>query len=95
MDLPSNTLQKESARENNDERHIAPLQLDVIERALTLWTNPGDIILTPYGGIMSEAYKAVEMGRKAVAVELKESYFNAGINNMRLAANTHEQQSLF
>ena len=96
MDInQSNTLQKESARENNDERHIAPLQLDVIERALTLWTNPGDIVLTPYGGIMSEAYKAVEMGRKAVAVELKESYFNAGINNMRLAANTHEQQSLF
>jgi DNA modification methylase len=96
MDInQSNTLQRESARENNDERHIAPLQLDVIERALTLWTNPGDIVLTPYGGIMSEAYKAVEMGRKAVAIELKESYFNAGANNMRLAVNTSEQQSLF
>lgn len=96
MDIrQSNTLQKSSARDNNDERHIAPLQLDVIERALELWTNLGDIVLTPYGGIMSEAYQAVKMDRRAVAIELKESYFNAGVNNMKMAVKDQPQTNLF
>lgn len=96
MDIrQSNTLQKSSARDNNDERHIAPLQLDVIERALELWTNLGDIVLTPYGGIMSEAYQAVKMDRRAVAIELKESYFNAGVNNMKMAVKNQPQTNLF
>lgn len=96
MDIrQSNTLQKASARDNNDERHIAPLQLDVIERALELWTNPGDIAFSPYGGIMSEAYQAVKMDRRAVAIELKESYFNAGVNNMKMAIKDQPQSDLF
>lgn len=96
MDISqSNTLQKASARENDDERHIAPLQLDVIERAYQLWTNPGDITFTPYGGIMSEAYQAVKMERRAVAIELKGSYFNAGVNNMKLAVKSQTEINLF
>lgn len=72
---PSDTLQKESAREEKDEKHICPLQLTVIRRAINLWTNPGDVVLSPFGGIGSEPYVALETGRKAVAIELKESYY--------------------
>lgn len=83
MDIdPSDTLQFRSAREHDDERHICPLQLDVIRRGIMLWTNPGDIVLTPFGGIGSEPYIAVEMGRKAVAVELKESYYRQMVANV-------------
>lgn len=83
MDIdPSDTLQFRSAREHDDERHICPLQLEVIRRGVMLWTNPGDIVLTPFGGIGSEPYIAVEMGRKAIAVELKESYFRQMVANV-------------
>ena len=83
MDInPSNTLQRESAREEKDERHIAPLQLQVIERALQLWTEPGDLVLSPFGGIGSEAYVAVQMERKAVICELKQSYFQQAVINL-------------
>ena len=86
MDInPSNTLQKNSAREDKDERHICPLQLEVIERALQLWTNPGDTVLSPFGGIGSEGYTSVKMGRKAVLIELKESYFGQMKRNMAAA----------
>lgn len=86
MDInPSRTLQKESARENNDERHICPLQLDVIERVLQLWTNPGDIVLSPFAGIGSEGHVAIEMDRRFIGIELKESYFNCAVNNLRKA----------
>lgn len=84
MDInPSRTLQYREGRDPDDERHIAPLQLDVIERAIDLWTNPGDTVLSPFGGIGSEPVSAIRMGRKAVAVELKESYWNLAVKNLR------------
>jgi DNA modification methylase len=86
MDIdPSDTLQFRSAREHDDERHICPLQLEVIRRGVMLWTNPGDIVLTPFGGIGSEPYIAIEMGRKAVAVELKDSYYRQMVANVAAA----------
>lgn len=77
----------EEARESEDEKHICPLQLDVIERIVTLWSNPGDVVLTPFMGIGSEVYTAVRMGRKGVGVELKESYYRQAVKNVREAAS--------
>lgn len=79
---PSDTLQFRSAREHDDERHICPLQLEVIRRGVELWTNPGDIVLSPFSGIGSEGYVAVEMDRKFIGIELKESYYNQAIANL-------------
>jgi DNA modification methylase len=94
MDInPSNTLQYQSARDNDDERHVAPLQLQVIERGLQLWSNPGDICLDPFNGIGSTGYTAIKAGRKYVGVELKESYYNAAVNNIQNAEP--RQQTLF
>lgn len=81
------TLQYMSARESDDERHISPLQLDVIERAIALWTNPGDLVFTPFLGIGSEAYVALQMGRRACGSELKPSYFDLAVRNCREAIN--------
>lgn len=78
---PSDTLQASSARDEKDEKHICPLQLTVIRRALNLWTNPGDIVLTPFLGIGSEAYVALELGRKAIGIELKPSYYRQAVKN--------------
>ena len=94
MDInPSNTLQYRSAREHNDERHIAPLQLQVIERAIELWTNPGDVVLSPFAGIGSEGFVAVKMGRKFIGAELKASYYGQACRN--LAQAKREQGGLF
>ncbi len=83
MDInPSRTLQHRSARENEDERHICPLQLDVIERAIELWSNPGDTVLSPFAGIGSEGYCALNMGRRFVGIELKESYYRQASKNL-------------
>ena len=83
MDInPSDTLQRESAREDNDERHICPLQLGVIERCIDLWTRPDDRVLSPFMGIGSEGYQALKMGRKFVGVELKESYYQQAVRNL-------------
>lgn len=90
---PGDTLQYRSARDHDDERHIAPLQLEVIRRGISLWSNPGDIVLTPFGGIGSEAYGAIELGRKAVAVELKDSYYRQLVQN--LAAVVRQEVGLF
>lgn len=87
------TLQYQEARESDDERHICPLQLDVIERALQLWSMPGDVVLSPFMGIGSETYTAVKMGRKAIGAELKPSYFKIAAQNMALADET--QYELF
>lgn len=93
MDInPSRTLQKGSAREDKDERHICPLQLDVIERCLMLWSNPGDVVLSPFMGIGSEGYVAVQEGRKFVGVELKKSYWKQACANLAGAA---KQSTLF
>jgi hypothetical protein len=87
MDInPSNTLQKESAREDKDERHICPLQLDVIHRALDLWTNEGDTVLSPFAGIGSEGYEAIRMGRKFIGAELKGSYYRQAVANLGAAS---------
>ena len=86
MDInPSCTLQHRSARSEKDERHICPLQLDVIERALQLWSNEGDTVLSPFGGIGSEGYQALKMGRKAILCELKKEYFEQIPKNMEMA----------
>ncbi len=86
MDIrQSNTLGGKEAREENDEKHICPLQLDVIERALILWSNPGEVVLTPFMGIGSECYGAVVCGRQAIGIELKESYYLQAKKNMKRA----------
>lgn len=86
MDIdPSDTLSREEAREQNDERHICPLQLQVIRRAIELWTNPGDLVLSPFMGIGSEGYEAIKAGRRFIGVELKPSYFEQAVKNLRYA----------
>ena len=92
MDInPSDTLQYMSAREHDDEKHICPLQLGVIRRGVMLWTNPGDIVLSPFMGIGSEGYVALEMGRRFIGVELKRSYFaQAKANLARAVAQTSD-----
>jgi DNA modification methylase len=87
---PSDTLQKESAREEKDEKHICPLQLTVIRRGVTLWSNPGDIVFSPFGGIGSEPYTALENGRRAIACELKTSYYNQMVTNCKTAVNAEQ-----
>jgi DNA modification methylase len=77
----SRTLNGSAARESDDERHVCPMALDIIERALTLWTNPGDLVFTPFLGIGSEAYVALQMGRRACGSELKRSYFDLAVRN--------------
>jgi len=91
MDInPSRTLQKESAREEKDERHICPLQLDVIERALALWSNPGDLVLSPFTGIGSEGFVALKNGRRFVGAELKESYYRQACANLDAAESAQD-----
>jgi len=86
MDInPSDTLQRKSAREDADERHICPLQLEVVRRALILWSNPGDTVLSPFAGIGSEGYVAIGEGRKFVGIELKESYYKQALANLKIA----------
>ena len=88
MDInPSDTLQFRSAREHNDERHICPLQLDVIRRAIKLWSNPGDLVFSPFMGIGSEGYVALEMGRRFIGAELKASYWRQAVRNLAAAAD--------
>ncbi len=79
---PSETLQRESAREFDDERHICPLQLDVIRRGIRLWSNPGDLVLSPFAGIGSEGYVARQMDRRFLGIELKKSYFDQACKNL-------------
>ncbi len=86
MDInPSDTLQYQSAREHDDEKHICPLQLEVIRRGVMLWSNPDDIVLSPFMGIGSEGYVSVEMGRRFVGVELKRSYYEQATRNLEAA----------
>ena len=79
----TNTLNVRVAREDADERHIAPLQLDFIERCVRLWSNPGEMVLTPFAGIGSEVYMAVKLGRRATGCELKPSYWRTAVANLR------------
>jgi len=84
MDIrQSNTLNAKKGREPEDEKHLCPLQLDVIERACVLWSNPGEVVLTPFMGVGSEVYGALINQRKAIGVELKPSYFKQAVKNMK------------
>jgi DNA modification methylase len=83
MDInQTRTLQYRGGRDEKDEQHISPLQLDVIERCIELWSNPGDVVLTPFLGIGSEVYGAVSAGRKGIGFELKPSYFRQAVRNI-------------
>lgn len=83
MDInQTRTLQYRGGRDEKDEQHISPLQLDVIERCIDLWSNPGDTVLTPFLGIGSEVWGAVTMGRKGIGIELKPSYFTQAVKNL-------------
>lgn len=91
MDIrQSRTLQYMQGRDAKDEAHISPLQLDVIERCCQLWSNPGDVVFTPFLGIGSEVYGAVEIGRKGIGIELKESYYRQAVKNLELLSNQQE-----
>ncbi len=94
MDIdPSDTLQYRSAREHDDERHICPLQLGVIRRAVKLWTNPGDTVLSPFAGIGSEGHVALTMGRRFIGAELKQSYYEQAARNLAEAAESTKRQT--
>lgn len=85
-------LNRDGARDNADEKHICPLQLDVIERGIELWSNPGDLVYSPFTGIGSEGYGALNLGRRFIGSELKESYFNQACLNLK---NAKSQMDLF
>ena len=96
MDInPSKTLQRTSARQAEDERHICPLQLEVIERCVTLWSNKGDMVLSPFGGIGSEGYVSLLLGRRFTGIELKRSYWEQACANLEAAAKGSIQDTLW
>jgi hypothetical protein len=97
MDIDyGNTLQGfRNARDEKDEKHICPLQLDTIERLILLYSNKGDTVLTPFMGIGSEVYQAVKMGRKGIGFELKESYYQQAKRNINTAVLDKAQATLF
>lgn len=91
----SDTLQVVEARENDDERHICPLQLGTIERVIRLYSNPRDLVLSPFAGIGSEGYEAIRWGRRFVGYELKPSYYAVAVKNLRAAEMRRSQGELF
>lgn len=91
----SDTLNFQTARAEEDERHICPLQLSFIERCVRLWSNPGETVLSPFGGIGSEGYVAVKHGRRFVGCELKPSYWQSGVKNLREAERLVNLPTLF
>jgi hypothetical protein len=95
MDIDqTRTLQYRAGRDAKDEQHISPLQLDVIERCIELWSNPGDVVLTPFLGIGSEVFGAVEQGRRGVGFELKPSYFAQAVRNLADAGKARDDTPL-
>lgn len=95
MDIDfTRTLNARAAREDEDERHIAPMALDITDRALQLWSNPDDVVLSPFMGIGSEGYCALQQKRRFVGIELKRSYYEQAVRNLRSAAQD-DQISLF
>lgn len=96
MDIDqTDVLNFQVARDNADEKHICPLQLGVIRRGIDLWTNPGDVVFDPFGGIGSTPVVALEMHRKAVAVELKPGYFDIAVKNLKEAELKAGQMDMF
>lgn len=89
------TLNVVEARSEEDERHICPLQLGTIERCVKLWSNKGETVLTPFGGIASECYQAMRLGRKAIGIELKPSYWQVGVRNLKRAESANAELPLF
>jgi len=93
-----NVLPFKDSKEDDDEKHVHPLQLDVIDRLVYLYSNPDETVLTPFMGVGSEVYSPVSMGRKAIGIELKDSYFKQAIQNVRLAEKRFvkvEQKRMF
>lgn len=88
-------LPYKAARDPEDEKHVHPLQLDVIDRAVQLWSNPGEVVLTPFMGVGSETFGAVSAGRKAIGVDLKGSYYRQAVRNMEAAGTVERQDGLF
>lgn len=88
-------LNTQLAREGNDEKHICPLQLDVISRAIDIWTNPGEVVFSPFAGIGSEGYEAVRMGRKFIGIELKASYYHVACRNLEQIEDEGKNKTLF
>ena len=91
----SDTLQYHAGRDTDDEKHICPLQLGTIERCIKLYSNPGETVLTPFMGIGSEAYEAIRLGRKAIGIELKQSYFQLAVRNLRGIETQRNAPTLF
>jgi len=95
----NNVLPFRDSKEDDDEKHVHPLQLDVIDRCVDLWTNPGETVLTPFMGVGSEVYSPVSLGRKAIGIELKDSYYKQAVINLAEAGNRfkgeEEQKTLF
>lgn len=89
-----NVLAYEESRDKDDERHVHPLQLDVIERAVVLWSNPDEVVFTPFMGVGSEVYGAVLNGRKGIGVELKASYYRQSVRNLSSIARDEKTQEL-
>jgi DNA modification methylase len=82
------------AKDDEDEKHVHPLQLDVIERAIVLWSNPGEIVFTPFMGVGSEVYSAVRLGRRGIGVELKASYYRQAEKNVPHALENVESEQI-
>ncbi len=96
MDIDvTNVLQYTTARDHHDEKHICPLQLDVIERLILLYSNEGETVFSPFGGIGSEGYQALKMNRKSISIELKQSYFDINVKNHRNAIEQKGQLEIF
>lgn len=91
----TNTLNTAVAKESPDMRHICPLQLDLIERCIRLWSNPGEMVLSPFAGIGSEGYMAIKLGRRFTGIELKESYWRTAVDNLRRAETEYGTPALF
>jgi DNA modification methylase len=87
-------LPYDESRDVDDEKHVHPLQLDVIERAVTLWSNPGETVLTPFMGVGSEVYGAVINGRRGLGIELKSSYYNQAVKNLEQAVKNRQEEQV-
>lgn len=95
MDIrQTHVLHHKSARDEHDEKHLCPLQIDTIARAVTLWSNPGEVVFTPFMGVGSEVYQAVVMGRKGIGAELKPSYYRQAVKNIKAAGSKFDQDEM-
>ena len=98
MDISESDVLKHGynhGRSEDDEKHICPLQLGTIERCIKLYSNKKELVLTPFLGIGSEAYQAIRFSRQAIGIELKESYFNIAVKNLKYAEYTYKERDLF